>query len=226
MSLSLDPDAPHAFNFVIGNWRVHHRRLMARLTGCTEWDTFDGLSSTNGKNTDMESGNKSMRCFLIIFLLLSTLSPGAFASVSSIFNGDSLYSRANEVVLIKDSNVDAVETSDGWTVTFSPSSVWVFKGDKLPASFSVSGPPQTIYAPRADKNSKGAFYALLLLYHSTNDPTSSFRFAGSDPEQILVELPVDDKLGKATTYQELLATMLSSNDHYTRIQGLYLCGGV
>ncbi len=30
------------FDFQTGNWRVRHRRLKARLTGCTDWDEFDG----------------------------------------------------------------------------------------------------------------------------------------------------------------------------------------
>ena len=29
-------------DFQTGNWRVHHRRLQSRLSGCTEWDAFDG----------------------------------------------------------------------------------------------------------------------------------------------------------------------------------------
>ncbi|MDP9423692.1 MAG: DUF1579 domain-containing protein [Pseudomonadota bacterium] len=30
------------FDFQTGHWRVRHRRLKSRLTGCTEWDEFDG----------------------------------------------------------------------------------------------------------------------------------------------------------------------------------------
>jgi hypothetical protein len=28
-----------------GSWRVHHKRLKDRLTGCTEWEEFDGTST-------------------------------------------------------------------------------------------------------------------------------------------------------------------------------------
>jgi hypothetical protein len=35
-------DAVHAFDFFHGDWRVHHRRLRARLAGCSDWDAFDG----------------------------------------------------------------------------------------------------------------------------------------------------------------------------------------
>lgn len=32
------------FDFLIGRWRVSHRRLKRRLEGCTDWDTFGGTS--------------------------------------------------------------------------------------------------------------------------------------------------------------------------------------
>jgi hypothetical protein len=34
------------FDFFLGDWHVEHRRLRERLTGCTEWQHFDGLCST------------------------------------------------------------------------------------------------------------------------------------------------------------------------------------
>lgn len=40
-------DAPDHFDFIIGRWRVSHRRLNARLQGCTEWTEFEGTSSTH-----------------------------------------------------------------------------------------------------------------------------------------------------------------------------------
>ncbi|GGZ02469.1 DUF1579 domain-containing protein [Pseudoduganella plicata] len=46
MPLPLAPAAPPDFDFIIGDWEVRHRRLRSRLTGCTEWEEFDGLSST------------------------------------------------------------------------------------------------------------------------------------------------------------------------------------
>lgn len=46
----LEPAAPSAepsdFDFIIGRWRVLHRRLNERLSGCTDWTEFDGTSST------------------------------------------------------------------------------------------------------------------------------------------------------------------------------------
>lgn len=32
------------FDFEFGQWRVRHRRLRERLTGCTDWDEFDGTA--------------------------------------------------------------------------------------------------------------------------------------------------------------------------------------
>lgn len=34
------------FDFFLGSWRTHHRRLVKRLAGCTEWAEFDGLTVT------------------------------------------------------------------------------------------------------------------------------------------------------------------------------------
>ena len=30
------------FDFLMGTWKVSHRRLKARLAGCEQWDDFDG----------------------------------------------------------------------------------------------------------------------------------------------------------------------------------------
>jgi hypothetical protein len=37
---------PGDFDFIIGSWRVHHRRLVDRLAGCTEWAEFSGSMTT------------------------------------------------------------------------------------------------------------------------------------------------------------------------------------
>lgn len=46
MALPPEQDAPTDFDFIIGDWQVQHRRLNSRLTGCTDWTAFQGLSST------------------------------------------------------------------------------------------------------------------------------------------------------------------------------------
>jgi hypothetical protein len=36
-----DRDGAHDFDFHIGRWRIHNERLVKRLQGCTEWETFE-----------------------------------------------------------------------------------------------------------------------------------------------------------------------------------------
>ncbi|WP_329071534.1 hypothetical protein [Amycolatopsis sp. NBC_01480] len=40
------------FDFLIGTWEVTNRRLLAPLTGGTEWDTFPGVSVSTGRIFD------------------------------------------------------------------------------------------------------------------------------------------------------------------------------
>lgn len=37
--------ALHAFDFLPGDWRIHHRRLKHRLKACQDWEEFEGHSS-------------------------------------------------------------------------------------------------------------------------------------------------------------------------------------
>jgi hypothetical protein len=36
------PGAPHDWDFLVGRWKVQHRRLRRRLVGDTKWDEFGG----------------------------------------------------------------------------------------------------------------------------------------------------------------------------------------
>jgi hypothetical protein len=36
----------HDFDFFFGEWRVHHRRLKARLANCNDWEEFVGTCRT------------------------------------------------------------------------------------------------------------------------------------------------------------------------------------
>ncbi len=36
-----DHDGAHDFDFLFGSWRVVNHRLVQRLAGCTEWETFE-----------------------------------------------------------------------------------------------------------------------------------------------------------------------------------------
>ena len=38
----LPNDPPGDFDFLVGSWKVRHRRLKERLMGSTEWEEFDG----------------------------------------------------------------------------------------------------------------------------------------------------------------------------------------
>jgi hypothetical protein len=34
-------DGARDFDFFMGHWQIHNRRLLKRLAGCTEWETFE-----------------------------------------------------------------------------------------------------------------------------------------------------------------------------------------
>jgi hypothetical protein len=38
--MQTENDGRYDFDFLIGTWKVHHRRLKERLNGCTEWEEF------------------------------------------------------------------------------------------------------------------------------------------------------------------------------------------
>ncbi len=37
-------DGQHDFDFYVGTWKVHNRRLRERLQGSTDWEEFEGIS--------------------------------------------------------------------------------------------------------------------------------------------------------------------------------------
>jgi hypothetical protein len=39
---SAERDGQHDFDFLVGSWRIHLKRLVRRLAGSTEWVEFDG----------------------------------------------------------------------------------------------------------------------------------------------------------------------------------------
>jgi hypothetical protein len=41
----MSPSSEHDFDFLIGDWRVAHRRLRERLAGSDDWQVFDGSCS-------------------------------------------------------------------------------------------------------------------------------------------------------------------------------------
>src|SRR5271166_5882155 len=40
------PKALHDFDFLVGHWRVHHRKLKVRLANTHEWIEFEGTLSS------------------------------------------------------------------------------------------------------------------------------------------------------------------------------------
>ena len=42
--METDNDGRNDFDFLAGNWIMHHRRLKERLKGCTEWEEFEGTA--------------------------------------------------------------------------------------------------------------------------------------------------------------------------------------
>jgi hypothetical protein len=52
-----DQDGGHGFDFLIGSWKVHLRKLANPLTGSAEWVQYDGTSVTHkvlGSNANLE----------------------------------------------------------------------------------------------------------------------------------------------------------------------------
>lgn len=40
-AVSADRDGSHDFDFLFGSWRIVNHRLIRRLAGCTDWETFE-----------------------------------------------------------------------------------------------------------------------------------------------------------------------------------------
>ena len=49
-AIAEDVSGVHDFDFLFGDWQVHHRRLKERLAGSTEWIEFDGTQSTRQRS--------------------------------------------------------------------------------------------------------------------------------------------------------------------------------
>ena len=42
--MQTENDGRNDFDFLVGNWKMRHRRLKERLKGCTEWEEFEGIA--------------------------------------------------------------------------------------------------------------------------------------------------------------------------------------
>src|ERR1700726_621237 len=66
---SPDRDGSHDFDFLIGDWKAHVRRLPDRLVGSTTWIEYDGISNhkkllntnANFEEFEVESVDKKLR---------------------------------------------------------------------------------------------------------------------------------------------------------------------
>jgi hypothetical protein len=54
---------PADFDFMVGDWRVQHRRLNSRLSGCIDWTEFAGTSSTRKILGGMGNVEDNVLCF-------------------------------------------------------------------------------------------------------------------------------------------------------------------
>ena len=67
------------FDFIIGRWRVMHRRLRERLTGCSDWAEFEGSSCTHkilGGNGNLEDNFLDLPEGAYRAVALRSLNPG------------------------------------------------------------------------------------------------------------------------------------------------------
>ena len=42
---AIGPHAAHDFDFLMGPWRIRNTRLVQRLAGCTDWESFDATGN-------------------------------------------------------------------------------------------------------------------------------------------------------------------------------------
>lgn len=78
ITMSAHPSNENDFDFVIGQWRVEHKRLKEYFTGCAQWYKFSGTSTTRkilGGNGNIEDnvlvflmGKPELRQFVLLIL--------------------------------------------------------------------------------------------------------------------------------------------------------------
>jgi len=135
-------DGSHDFDFQTGRWRIRNERLVKRLAGCTEWETFEstnrawllpgGLGNMDEYVTDHWPGfvglslrlyNRETRQWSIYWASnhKGTLDPpvvGSFANGVGVFKGrDQLEGRP---IVMRFVWSGITETSARWEQAFSP----------------------------------------------------------------------------------------------------------
>jgi len=135
-------DGSHDFDFQTGRWRIHNERLVKRLQGCTDWETFEatqtarllpgGLGNIDDFLTDHWPGfvgislriyNRETRQWSIYWASnrIGALEPpvvGAFDNGVGIFEGRQELDGRPILVRFTWSNITS--TSAHWEQDFSP----------------------------------------------------------------------------------------------------------
>jgi hypothetical protein len=135
-------DASHDFDFWPGRWRVRNERLVKRLQGCTEWETFEaiveawhlpgGLGNMDTYRTDHWPGfvgmsvrlyNPHTRQWSIYWASngTGTLDPPVVGSISKgigVFEGRDLLD--GRPIVVRFTWSDITTTGARWEQAFSP----------------------------------------------------------------------------------------------------------
>lgn len=135
-------DGSHDFDFQTGRWHIHNERLVKRLQGCTEWETFEaildarllpgGLGNMDEYRTDHWPGfvgmslriyNRQTGKWSIYWASsqIGTLEPpviGSFANGVGVFEGRQDLDGRPILVRFTWSNI--TKTSARWEQDFSP----------------------------------------------------------------------------------------------------------
>jgi hypothetical protein len=134
-----DDDGRHDFDFLFGSWRVHNRRLLRRLEGCTEWEEFETALQTRAVlgglgNVDtfvapswqaltlrlFEPGTRTWRIWWAATGRPGQLDPplaGRFADGHGTFFGDDVHD--GRPVRVRFDWTDITPTSARWEQAFS-----------------------------------------------------------------------------------------------------------
>ncbi len=73
-------DGRHDFDFFLGKWQIANRRLMDRLTGCTEWESFPGSTEAwpiLGGLGNVDDGVFERQSGIVRGMTLRLFNPGA-----------------------------------------------------------------------------------------------------------------------------------------------------
>ena len=137
-----DRDGSHDFDFQTGRWHIHNQRLVKRLQGCTEWETFEatlsarllpgGLGNIDEYFTDHWPGfvglslriyNRQTGQWSIYWAStqIGTLEPPV---VGSFVNGVGVFEGRQELdgrpILVRFTWSNITKTSARWEQAFSP----------------------------------------------------------------------------------------------------------